>query len=166
VRRWEGWTFVAGIVLGAGALFGVGWHINHENAQGPPAPTATSATTPGSSSVAAAALPASSTTSTTSCTPKGNVSATPRVAPDPTSATGYVASGTITNGRNDAISNALIYLSLRYSSGQTDMSHTHLVAGQIPPGATQSWSEPVAIPAGASIAAVAITQITYSDAGC
>jgi len=88
------------------------------------------------------------------------------VAPVPASATGYVAAGTITNDRNDAITNALIYLSLRYSSGQTDMSHTHLVAGQIAPGATQSWTEPIAVPAGASITAVAITQITYSDVAC
>ena len=100
------------------------------------------------------------------CTLKGNVVATANVAPDPTSNAGYVVSGTVTNNRNDAITNALIYLSLRYSSGQTDLSHTHLVVGQIAAGATQTWSQSVTTTAGSSITAIVITQITYTDVGC
>ena len=168
MRRWELWTLVAGVVVGAGALFGVGWHINHETIpSSPTAATVGSATTQGPSVGAATALPASAATSTTMpCTPKGNVVAKANVASDPTSTTGYVVSGTVTNNRNDAITNALIYLSLRYSSGQTDLSQTHLVASQIAAGATQTWSQSVTTTTGSSITAIGITQITYTDEGC
>ena len=168
MRRWELWTFVTGVAVGAGALFGVGWHINHETT--PSSPTTTviaSATTQSSSPGDATALSASAAASTTiPCIPKGNVVATARVAPDPTSNVVYVVSGTVTNDRNDAITNALIYLSLRSPSGQTDLSHTHLVAGQMAAGTTQTWSQSVTTTAGPSITAIAITQITYADVGC
>ena len=165
MRRWELWTFVAGALVGAGALFGVGWRINHESS--PATAAIASATTQSTASGVAAALPASATTSTTMpCTPKGNVVATADVAPDPTSNAVDVVSGTVTNYRNDAITNALIYLSLRYSNGQMDLSHTHLVVGRIAAGATQTWSQSVTTTVGPSITAIAITQITYTDAGC
>jgi hypothetical protein len=167
VRRWELWTLVAGVLIGVGALFGVGWHINHETTPGSPTPIAiASATTQGSSSSAATALSASATSSTTvPCTLKGNVVATANAAPSPTPNAGYVVSGTVTNHRDDAITNALIYLSFRYSSGATDLSHTDLVAGQIAAGATQTWSQSVTTTPG-PITAIAITQISYTDMGC
>jgi hypothetical protein len=155
---------VAGGLGAAGALFAAGWHFNHETS---PTTTAISTTT---TQVAAAgktaALPANIVAPTTTCIANGTVVGTATVGPDPSSSLNYVVSGTVTNGRNDAIQNALIYLSIRNSSGYTDSSRTHLVAGVIPPRTTQTWSQPVNTASGTAIVTATIEQITYADLGC
>jgi hypothetical protein len=160
---------VAGGLGAAGALFAAGWHFNHETSGPSPPTTAISTTT---MQVAAAektaALPANplAPTTTTTCMPNGTVVGTAKVGPDPSSSLSYVVSGTVTNGRNDAIQNVLIYLSIRNSSGYTDSSRTHLIAGVIPPRTTQTWSQPVSTASGIAIVAATIAQITYADLGC
>jgi hypothetical protein len=159
---------VAGGLGTAGALFAAGWHFDQETSV-PSAPTTiiSTITTQAVAASKTAALPANVVTPTTLvCTPKGTVVGTAKVAPDPSSSLSYVVSGTVANGRNVAIQNALIYLAITDSSGHTDSSKTHLVAGVIPPGTTQTWSQPGNTTSGTAIVTATIEQITYADLGC